>query len=115
MTWSSTFSNDFYGEQQGCLFGTKGTIMHTQSNKVYYVPQGQASGEGSSDKPIENPEYVDNTDIHMQNWFDCIRSRKEPNCPFEIGYRTAIACQMAVASYRRGVPVHWDPETEDIV
>lgn len=115
MTWSSTFSNDFYGEQQGCLFGTKGTIMHTQSNKVYYVPRGQASGEGSSDKPIGNPEYVDNTDIHMQNWFDCIRSRKEPNCPFEFGCRTAIACQMAVASYRRGVPVHWDPETEDIV
>ena len=46
MTWSSTFSNDFYGEHQGCLFGTKGTIMHTQSNKVYYLPQGQASGEG---------------------------------------------------------------------
>jgi hypothetical protein len=82
---------------------------------LYYGPQGQASGEGSADKPIENPEYVDNTDIHMQNWFDCIRSRKEPNCPFEIGYRTAIACQMAVASYRRGVPVHWDPDTEDIV
>ena len=115
MTWSSTFSNDFYGEQQGCLFGTKGTIMHTQSNKVYYLPQGQAAGEGSSDKPIENPEYVDNTDIHMQNWFDCIRSRKEPNCPFEVGYRTALACQMAVASYRRSVPVHWDPDTEDIV
>ena len=58
---------------------------------------------------------MDNTDIHMQNWFDCIRSRKEPNCPFEIGYRTALACQMAVASYRRGVPVHWDADTEDIV
>jgi predicted dehydrogenase len=115
MTWSSTFSNDFYGEQQGCVFGTKGSIMHTQSNKVYYLPQGQLSGEGSGDKPIENPEYVDNTDIHMQNWFDCIRSRKEPNCPFEVGYRTALACQMAVASYRRGVPVHWDADTEDIV
>jgi len=115
MTWSSTFANDFYGEHQGCLFGTKGTIMHTQSNKVYYLPHGQAVGEGSSDKPFENPEYVDNTDVHMQNWFDCIRSRKQPNCPFEIGYRTAIACQMAVASYRRGVPVHWDANTEEIL
>lgn len=115
MTWSSTFSNDFYGEHQGSVFGTKGTLMHTQSNKVYFLPQGQTAGPGLSQIPVENLVYEDNTDIHMQNWFDCIRSRKEPNCPFEIGYRTAIACQMALASYRRGVPVNWDAEMEQIV
>ena len=30
---------------------------------------------------------------HMQNFFDCIRERdKEPNCPFELGFRVSIAC-----------------------
>ena len=115
MTWSSTFSNEFYGEHLGCVFGTKGTLMHTQANNVYYWPRGETAGKGPSPMPFANPSYVDNTDLHVQNWFDCIRSRKQPNCPFEIGYRTAIACQMAVASYRRGVPVHWDPVTEEIV
>jgi predicted dehydrogenase len=112
MTWSSTFSDDFYGEHQGSMFGTKGMVMHTQSNKVFYIPQGQQSGPGLSNIPVENLVYEDNTDLHMQNWFDCIRDRKQPNCPFEIGYRTALACQMAVASYRRGGPVHWNPQTE---
>jgi hypothetical protein len=51
----------------------------------------------------------------MQNFFDCVRSRKEPNCPFEMGYRTAVACQMAVASYRRHRAVRWDPQAEEIV
>ena len=44
------------------------------------------------------------TRLHMQNFFDCVRSRKEPVCPFELGFRTSIACQMAVASYRRQSP-----------
>jgi hypothetical protein len=45
----------------------------------------------------------------------CVRSRKQPNCPFEIGWRSAIACQMAVASYRLGRTVRWDAEREEIV
>ena len=51
----------------------------------------------------------------MQNFFDCVRSRREPNCPFEMGYRTAIACQMAITSYRLQRTVRWDPQAEDIV
>ena len=27
------------------------------------------------------------TKVHMQNFFDCVRSRQEPNCPFELGFR----------------------------
>ena len=51
----------------------------------------------------------------LQNFFDCVRSRKEPNCPFELGYRSAIACQMAIRSYHEGRKMHWDAETEEIV
>jgi len=51
----------------------------------------------------------------MKNFFDCVRSRQEPNCPFEIGFRSAIACQMANVSYRVGRAVKWDAEREDIV
>jgi hypothetical protein len=51
----------------------------------------------------------------MQNFFDCVRSRKEPTCPFEIGFRAAIACQMAIRSYREGRTVKWDEKREEIV
>jgi hypothetical protein len=51
----------------------------------------------------------------MQNFFDCVRSRKEPHCPFELGFRTAIACQMAIASYRQKRTVRWDARAGDIV
>ena len=35
----------------------------------------------------------------MQNFFEALRSGKEPNCPFEVGFRVSIACRMAVESY----------------
>ena len=57
----------------------------------------------------------DGTDVHFQNFFDCVRSRKEPNCPFDLGFRSAIAAQMANRSYREGRTVRWDAEREEIV
>ena len=51
----------------------------------------------------------------MNNFFDCVRSRKEPNCPFALGFNSAIACQMANASLRQGRTVQWDSEKEEIV
>jgi hypothetical protein len=48
-------------------------------------------------------------DNHYVNFVECVRSRKEPNTPVEIGYRSAIAAHMANLSYRRKEKV--TPET----
>jgi hypothetical protein len=53
--------------------------------------------------------------VHMQNFFDCVRTGKEPNCPFETGFRVSIACRMAVDSLLLGRTVRWDPEKQEIV
>ena len=57
----------------------------------------------------------DSTEGHFANFFACMRTRKEPNCPFDLGFNSAIACQMAVRSYREGRRVVWDAEHEEIV
>jgi predicted dehydrogenase len=113
-TWTSLFGNDYYGETDDLLFGTKASVIHTGADHVRYVPQGESQSR-SAQNGTEHEEYVEFTETHMQNFFDCMRSRREPNCPSELGFRTSIACQMAVASYRRQATVRWDPETEEIV
>jgi predicted dehydrogenase len=110
-TFTSSFGNSFYGEKHDYLFGTKATLIHTDSDDVHVLPQGKkvdppAPSHGGDQKL---------TDLHMQNFFDCVRSRKEPVCPLELGFRTSITCQMAVASYRRQSTVRWDPATEEII
>jgi len=118
--WNSTFNNAYYGETHDFLFGTKGTVMHDEADRVVYLPQGRkpAAGQkdaGAGEGPGQPVSYLDSTGQHMQNFFDCVRSRKEPVCPFEMGFRSAIACQMANASYRRQRTVRWDPQAEEIV
>ena len=49
---------------------------------------------------------------HVQNWFDCIRSRERPNADVEIGHRTASLCQLLVITRQLGRPLRWDPSTE---
>ena len=39
-TWNSMFGNAYYGETHDYLFGTKGTVMHDESDQVLYLPQG---------------------------------------------------------------------------
>ncbi len=116
-TWSSMFSNAYYGETHDYLFGTKGTIMHDESDQVLYLPKGKSiAGEGEeSAKAKENAGYRDSTPQHLANFFDCVRARKEPVCPFEMGFRTAVTCQMAITSYRRQRTVRWDAQAEEIL
>jgi predicted dehydrogenase len=120
-TWSSMFSNAYYGETHDYLFGTNGTVVHDESDEAFLLPQGKQvtaevrASRGQPEQGKTNAGYTDYTGLHMQNFFDCLRSRKEPVCPFELGFRTAVACQMAVASYRQQRTVRWDPQREDIV
>jgi hypothetical protein len=38
---------------------------------------------------------------HIANWIDCMRNRKTPNAPVELGYRSAVAAHMCNLSYRQ--------------
>jgi predicted dehydrogenase len=66
------------------------------------------------DKP--GPPYIGDEDLsHMTNWFECLRSRKQPNAPVQAGYAHSVAVIMAARSYREGKKLYWDPTTESIV
>src|SRR5215471_16557193 len=104
VTWQSTFSNSHYGLGERYL-GSHGTIerlagttdMVTGKSQtgVWYFPEKVNRPNGAM---VEGQTPDIN---HMANWIDCIRSRKEPNAPVEIGYRSAVAAHMANLAYRR--------------
>jgi len=121
-TWNSMFGNAHYGEGDDLVLGNKGTIFRNENEQVRYEPEGgeaarQAAAESAkaAGKAPDLISSTDTSDTHMQNFIDCVRSRQEPNCPLEIGFRSAIACQMAIASYRQGRTVRWDEQREEIV
>src|SRR5882724_8649466 len=70
--------------------------------------------EGVPDKNnpvVKADSFRDGTIDHMKNFFDCIRSRKEPNAPVETGVAAARAGHIANLAYHRGAPVAWPPKS----
>jgi predicted dehydrogenase len=108
INWVSGFGNNQLGVSEDVL-GTHGTISRTA--QVRYTPQ-------KTNRPAASEMAGRSTHVphaHMENFVDCIRSGKEPNCPFELGYRVSVACRMAVDSYRMGRALRWDAVREEIV
>ncbi len=52
---------------------------------------------------------------HMQDWLDCIRSRKRPVADVEIGHRSVSVCHLANIARAAGRPLRWNPEKEQFV
>jgi predicted dehydrogenase len=63
-------------------------------------------------KSDQNPvlaehSFRDGTISHMENFFECIKSRKEPNAPVETGVAAARAGHIGNLAYHRGGQVVW--------
>jgi hypothetical protein len=52
---------------------------------------------------------------HMQNWFECLRSREQPHATVHNGLAHSAACIMAARSYHEGRRFYWDAKSENIV
>lgn len=49
------------------------------------------------------------------NWLDCIKSRKDPISPVEIGHRACTVCLISHIAMKLGRKLKWNPETEKFV
>jgi predicted dehydrogenase len=105
--WTSSFGNRFLGVREYAL-GTRGTIEKI-GDSVRYLPEAVTNPAGQ-EMAGSTPDSS-----HMQDFFDAIRAGREPSCPFETGFQTAVACRMAVDSLRQGRSLRWDRETERIL
>jgi predicted dehydrogenase len=111
-TWDSGFGNQNLGITEHVL-GTDGTIINASEmdEAIRYLPEKVNRPDGVE---IVGQRRTPET-AHMQNYLDCIRSGNQPNCPFELGYRVAIATRMAVDSYRQNRTLRWEPAKEEVV
>ena len=85
--------------------GTEATLKLNRSGFGVYH-----EGVPGKDNPVLKAEsYRDGTIDHMQNFFECIKTRKEPNAPVEAGVAAARAGQIANLAYRRTGQIAWPP------
>ncbi len=59
-------------------------------------------------------QSADRTDLHCQNFIECVRSRQAPNADVEIGHRSTILPHLINIAYRTDEKLIWDSKTETI-
>jgi len=52
---------------------------------------------------------------HHANWFECIRSRRQPSCNEEIGHRSASIGHLGMIAYKLRRSLKWDPVKEEFI
>ncbi len=59
---------------------------------------------------LSEDSFRDGTIDHVQNFFECVKSRKEPNAPVETGIAAARAGHIANLAYKHTGQITWPPK-----
>jgi predicted dehydrogenase len=83
--------------------GTEATLKLNRSGMAVY-----REGIKADRNPVLKEDSLeDGTIPHMRNFFDCIKSRKEPNAPVEAGIAAARAGHIGNLAYHHGGKIAW--------
>jgi predicted dehydrogenase len=86
--------------------GTEGTLKIDREGFDVY----REGVERAQNPVLTEHSAHDGTIAHMENFFECVRSRKDPNAPVETGVAAARAGHIGNLAYHRAAQVTWPPE-----
>ncbi len=91
------------------FYGSKGWV----GNEGWRGPLQASSPKilNSVIEPGETKLFTNPAGEH-RNFLDCVKSRKDPYFPVDIGHRISTVCHLANLSIRLGRRLEWDPATE---
>jgi len=127
VSYSTSFGNDAPGFTR--YMGKKATLINIGGEGAPRYQLIEEKGTHEDDADIDSkraskfislpgekgvpPMGIDDLSLeHMGNWFDCMRSRKEPNASVHAGFAHSVTCMMAAESYWKGRKTFWDSKTE---
>ena len=128
--YSSRFTNSAGGTKE--IYYSNGGELNLDTNMVTengYLTEGNAAAMGMKENKLERFSLADNikintdantggdpmTTLHMLNWMECVRSRKQPNANYMAGYYHSIACIMVTAALRTHEFTVFDPATQEVM
>ena len=86
------------------LRGRRPQNLTPEERRKMFEEMQKAQKEGKGSFEISSP--------HMQDFIDCVRSRKKPIAAIEVGASTAITCCLGNMATELGRSVKWNPATQ---
>lgn len=105
------------------FIGSKGWIFVTRGNYTVTASDPVAKEASSKALSASDPKIIRSVigpdEIHLYksddqhgNWLDCVKSRKPPISPIEIGHRVCSTCLIHHIAMKLDRKIYWDPVRE---
>ena len=117
MSYSTSFGND--SDSFSRIMGKAATLINIGGEGSPRWKWVEEKGTHEDDPDVKRAEkyitlpgndtippiYVSDNELsHMTNWFECLRSRKQPNATVNHGFAHSVAVIMAAQAQRAGFP-----------
>jgi predicted dehydrogenase len=95
--------NNFDGDQARLAIGREDLNLYMQgAEETPVLTKKSEKGFGHA------------TELQVQNFLECVRTRKKPTAPVWLGFQAALVVQMANISLNQGRRVKWNPTAERV-
>ena len=117
LVWESAvgIAGGCYGREHGVAFlGQNGTLVVDRHGweVIPEVSEGKPKMEAVPFQPKSEELGLNH---HVDNFLDCVRTRKVPNASIEIGAHIARFAQLGNIALRTGRKVYWDHEKQQFI
>ena len=109
--WTATFDATLAPGKSGAgveIIGTDGRLFIDRSKYEFHPP-------GRDAKPTVVEAEGNMTVAHVNNFLDCVRTRKRPNGDVWVGHRSAQASHLGNIAYLQKRRLKFDPDREEIL
>ncbi|MBN2329460.1 MAG: gfo/Idh/MocA family oxidoreductase, partial [Candidatus Omnitrophica bacterium] len=89
------------------FYGSEAALIVNFGKQNWTVYRKDGSTESSQS------DRCNETNLHMKNFLECIKSRRQPNADVELGRLSTTICHLGNISYHLGRDVRFDPKTEN--
>jgi predicted dehydrogenase len=122
------FESTFLNARNGAMleFMTSEATLYLDRGSLEVIPENKrdASNRSAIAPPLaasqlvlgsgpRGADFYDNPDgdlLHLSNWLECVRSRKTPNAPAEVGVSAASAAHLGNIAFRENRIAKWESD-----
>lgn len=102
------FFLEFHGTEGNLSLSRSGFQVSSEVWPLSQEPKKLRTQEQTS-------EGAEQSEAHVRNFLDCIKSRVRPNADIEEGHLTAVMCHLGNIATRTGKLLRWNSEREETV
>ncbi len=113
-TWTINYTSNYYDWWHITFQGINGTMHLHRNGFQVYLDKDKPNDSDFPGKPHIDHKGNLPSQPHVDNFIECVKTRKEPNAPVEIGHTAVCGPHLANVAYRNGKRAKLNPEATEV-